>query len=283
ACRGSSPVRDYRHSARDRALARRFQRIDVHEPSVADTVRILQGLAPRYEQHHGVRYTAGALRAAAELSAKHLNDHFLPDKAIDVIDEAGAAVKLRPRRPSPPREGERLAYPARGAESAARSEAESAEPSEAHQGGAESAARSEAESAEPSEAHQGGAESAARSEAESAEPSEAHQGGAEGAARSEATPSPPRQGDRLEYPASGAEGAARSEAKPSEVNRRAAAPQFTVGVRDVETVIARMARIPLARAAASERARLENLEGDLKKVVFAQDEAVATVSRPVRP
>jgi ATP-dependent Clp protease ATP-binding subunit ClpA len=157
-CMGSTTYREYRHFDRDRALARRFQRIDVHEPSVADTVRILHGLASRYESHHGVRYTGAALRAAAELSAKHLNDHFLPDKAIDVIDEAGAAVKLLP--------GQRK--------------------------------------------------------------------------------------------------------------------RLTVGVRDVESVIARMARIPLARAAASERTRLENLEPDLKKVVFAQDEAVATVARAVR-
>jgi ATP-dependent Clp protease ATP-binding subunit ClpA len=155
---GSTTYREYRHFDRDRALARRFQRIDVHEPSVSDTVRILQGLAPRYEQHHGVRYTANALRAAAELSSRHLNDQFLPDKAIDVMDEAGAAVRLRP-------------------------------------------------------------------------------------------------GTR----------------------RRA-----TVGVRDVEAVVARIARIPLTRAAAGDRERLANLEADLRQVVFAQDEAVATVARAVR-
>jgi ATP-dependent Clp protease ATP-binding subunit ClpA len=95
-CMGSTTYQEYRHFERDRALARRFQRIDVHEPSVEETVRILEGLAPRYEEHHGVRYGAAALRAAAELSARHLNDRFLPDKAIDVIDEVGAAVKLRP-------------------------------------------------------------------------------------------------------------------------------------------------------------------------------------------
>jgi ATP-dependent Clp protease ATP-binding subunit ClpA len=95
-CIGSTTYQEYRHFERDRALARRFQRIDVHEPSVEETVRILEGLAPRYAEHHGVRYGAAALRAAAELSARHLNDRFLPDKAIDVIDEVGAAVKLRP-------------------------------------------------------------------------------------------------------------------------------------------------------------------------------------------
>ncbi len=157
-CMGSTTYREFRHFERDHALARRFQRVDVHEPSVAETVRILQGLAPHYEEHHGVRYTGSALRAAAELSAKHLNDRFLPDKAIDVIDEAGAAVRLRP------------------------------------------------------------------------------------------------------------------------ASRR----RLTVGVRDVESTIARMAQIPIARAAASDRSRLEHLEEDLKKVVFAQDEAVSTVARAVR-
>jgi ATP-dependent Clp protease ATP-binding subunit ClpA len=94
-CMGSTTYQDYRHFERDRALARRFQRVDVHEPSVDETVRILDGLAPHYEKHHSVRFTRGALRGAAELSAKHLQDRFLPDKAIDVIDEAAAAVRLR--------------------------------------------------------------------------------------------------------------------------------------------------------------------------------------------
>ena len=156
-CMGSTTYREYRHFDRDRALARRFQRIDVTEPSIPEAIRILQGLAPRYAEHHGVRYTSGSLRAAVELSARHLNDHFLPDKAIDLMDEAGAAVRLRPGR-----------------------------------------------------------------------------------------------------------------------------KRGTVGVRDVEQVLARVARIPLARAAASDRARLESLEQDLRKVVFAQDEAVATVARAVR-
>ncbi len=95
---GSTTYREFRHFERDRALARRFQRIDVDEPSVADTVKILEGLRARYEAHHGVKYTASALKGAAELAAKHITDRFLPDKAIDVIDEAGAAVKLRRAR-----------------------------------------------------------------------------------------------------------------------------------------------------------------------------------------
>jgi ATP-dependent Clp protease ATP-binding subunit ClpA len=157
-CMGSTTYQDYRHFEKDRALARRFQRVDIHEPSVDETVKILEGLAPRYEEHHGVRYTKGSLRTAAELSSKHLHDRFLPDKAIDVIDEAAAAVRLRPAQ-----EGRRK-----------------------------------------------------------------------------------------------------------------------VGVRDIEAVISRSAGIPLARASTSDRQRLANLEEDLRRVVFGQDAAVATVALAVK-
>jgi ATP-dependent Clp protease ATP-binding subunit ClpA len=94
-CIGSTTYREYRHIfEKDHALARRFQKIDVPEPSVAETVEILKGLRSRFEEHHGVRYTDKALEAAAELSARHINERQLPDKAIDVIDEAGASMRL---------------------------------------------------------------------------------------------------------------------------------------------------------------------------------------------
>ncbi|MBK8131904.1 MAG: ATP-dependent Clp protease ATP-binding subunit ClpA [Gammaproteobacteria bacterium] len=96
-CIGSTTYQEYRGIfEKDRALSRRFQKIDVPEPSVAETVEILQGLKSRFEEHHGLRYTQGALQSAAELSAKYINDRFLPDKAIDVIDEAGAYQQLQP-------------------------------------------------------------------------------------------------------------------------------------------------------------------------------------------
>ena len=96
-CIGSTTFHDYKQTfERDHALARRFQKIEVHEPSVEDTVRILKGLKKVYEDHHGVVFTPRALRAAAELSAKHINDRQLPDKAIDVLDEAGARDRMRP-------------------------------------------------------------------------------------------------------------------------------------------------------------------------------------------
>jgi ATP-dependent Clp protease ATP-binding subunit ClpA len=96
-CIGSTTYQEYRGIfEKDRALSRRFQKIDVVEPTVEETVQILQGLKSRFEQHHGVKYTSHALRAAAELSARYINDRHLPDKAIDVIDEAGASLHLLP-------------------------------------------------------------------------------------------------------------------------------------------------------------------------------------------
>ena len=94
-CIGSTTYSEYRNIfEKDRALSRRFQKIDVAEPSVEETVDILRGLKARFERHHGVRYTQQALRAAAELSHRFINDRHLPDKAIDVIDEAGASQQL---------------------------------------------------------------------------------------------------------------------------------------------------------------------------------------------
>lgn len=96
-CIGSTTYQEYAQVfEKDHALARRFQKIDVVEPSVEDTARILMGLKSRYEAHHNVRYTNKALRAAAELAAKYINDRHLPDKAIDVIDEAGASQRMLP-------------------------------------------------------------------------------------------------------------------------------------------------------------------------------------------
>src|SRR6202042_1177821 len=96
-CIGSTTYKEFRnYFEKDRALVRRFQKIDVNEPSVEDTVKILRGLKGAYEKHHKVRYTDDAIRGAVELAAKYINDRKLPDKAIDVIDEAGAARMLQP-------------------------------------------------------------------------------------------------------------------------------------------------------------------------------------------
>ncbi len=94
-CMGSTTYKEFRqHFEKDRALSRRFQKIDVTEPSVEDAIKILQGLKPYFEEHHHIKYTAEAIKTAVELSARYINDRKLPDKAIDVIDEAGAAQHL---------------------------------------------------------------------------------------------------------------------------------------------------------------------------------------------
>ena len=95
-CIGSTTYEEYKnHFEKDRALSRRFQKVEIGEPSIEESYKILLGLRSYYEKHHGIRYTNAALRAAAELSARHINDRYLPDKAIDVIDEAGSSLRLK--------------------------------------------------------------------------------------------------------------------------------------------------------------------------------------------
>ena len=95
-CIGSTTFDEYKKIfEKDRALSRRFQKIDIREPTLIETIKILKGLKSRYEKHHQLRYTVGSLKFAAELSEKYINERFLPDKAIDVIDEAGSMVRLR--------------------------------------------------------------------------------------------------------------------------------------------------------------------------------------------
>ena len=158
-CIGSTTYEEYKnHFEKDRALSRRFQKIEISEPTVEDTVDILKGLRPYYEEYHGVRYTHPALRAAAELADRHVNDRYLPDKAIDVIDEAGARYRLCTRK---------------------------------------------------------------------------------------------RKDDRIT-------------------------------VADIEHVVARMARIPAGRLSVSDKARLANLDSELKDEIFGQDKAVELLSRSIK-
>ena len=94
-CIGSTTYEEYKNQIeKDRALSRRFQKIDIEEPSLEDTCAILRGLQPRYEEHHQIRYAKNAITATAELAQRYINDRFLPDKAIDVMDEVGAAFRL---------------------------------------------------------------------------------------------------------------------------------------------------------------------------------------------
>ena len=158
-CIGSTTYQEYKRSFdRDKALGRRFQRIEVSEPTVEEAVQILNGLKSYYEKHHNVRYTAPAIRAAVDLSSRYINDRYLPDKAIDVMDEAGVAARLR----------------APGSET------------------------------------------------------------------------------------------------------------VTVGARDSERTVARMARIPERTVSSSDRSRLQNLEAELKQAVFGQDPAIEAVARAIK-
>ncbi|HIP52523.1 MAG TPA: ATP-dependent Clp protease ATP-binding subunit ClpA, partial [Chromatiales bacterium] len=158
-CIGSTTYQEFRGIfEKDRALARRFQKIDINEPSVDETFEILKGLKSRFEEHHNVKYSIPALRSAAELSEKYINDRHLPDKAIDVIDEAGANVQLQPT-------GKR---------------------------------------------------------------------------------------------------------------------KKTIGVRDVENIVAKIARIPPKKVSVSDTEVLQNLTRDLKMVVFGQDEAIETLASAIR-
>jgi ATP-dependent Clp protease ATP-binding subunit ClpA len=157
-CIGSTTYKEYKAAfERDHALARRFQKIEINEPSIDETFKILRGLKPYYEQHHGVKYQNEALKAAAELASKYLRDRFLPDSAIDLIDEAGAAMKLN------------------------------------------------------------------------------------GGAR-----------------------------------------QNTIFARNIESVVAKIAKIPARRVLATEKDRLRNLKSDLQKVVFGQDAAIETVVKAIQ-
>ena len=94
-CIGSSTFEEYKtHFEKDRALARRFEKIEIFEPPVTEAIQILKGLRSRYEEHHGITYSDSALKAAAELSSKFLNDRYLPDKAIDLIDECASKLRI---------------------------------------------------------------------------------------------------------------------------------------------------------------------------------------------
>ncbi len=158
-CIGSTTYKEYRnYFEKDRALVRRFQKIDIHEPSQDETVKILMGLKPSFEDHHQVRYTANAIKAAVELSSRYIHDRKLPDKAIDVIDEVGAAQMLKP-------EGQR---------------------------------------------------------------------------------------------------------------------RKTLGVKDIEEVVAKMARVPVKNVNARDKEVLRNLDGDLKGVVFGQDRAIEALASAIK-
>jgi ATP-dependent Clp protease ATP-binding subunit ClpA len=207
---GTTTHKEYRsYIEKDRALARRFQPIDVDEPTVDETVKILEGLRPRYEEFHQVEYTKQAIRAAADLSSRYLHDRRLPDKAIDLIDEAGAARKLRAG-------GTPLGAAGAGAASATLD-------------GAPAAAGRPAKMADK-------------------------------------TPDKKTRGRKSRGGRNG----------------RGRAGRRLVRVADIETVVARIARIPPKRVASDDREKLRDLEPALKAKIFGQDRAVERVAQAIK-
>ncbi len=175
-CMGSATYKDFQSAfERDKALARRFQKIEIKEPSVEHTVRILMGLKAQYEAHHNVSYSDEALQLAAELASKYMTDRFLPDKAIDVVDEAGAAMRLKTFKLS-----------------------------------GESTTSATAASPEP------------------------------------------------------------------------AAERPVIGVKEIEQVIARIARVPIRTVTTSDKEKLKTLERDLKLVIYGQDKAIETITAAIK-
>jgi ATP-dependent Clp protease ATP-binding subunit ClpA len=187
---GSTTFEEFKHIEKDRALARRLQKIAIEEPSIEETVRILNGLRTRYEDHHGVTYTDAALEAAAKLAARHLRDYKLPDSAIDVIDEAGSVTKLR--------------------------------------------------------------------------------------AAQERADEKAKVQENLEVRTS------KFEVSSPSAERQAPSTKIVVDAQEIESVIARMARIPARQASASDRERLRTLEESLERVVFGQHEAVRLVAQSIK-
>jgi ATP-dependent Clp protease ATP-binding subunit ClpA len=203
-CIGTTTHKEYRsYIEKDRALARRFQAIEVNEPSPDETIQVLRGLRGRYEDFHGVVYTDRSLRAAVDLSSRHLTDRKLPDKAIDLIDEAGARKKLLRRK---------------------------------------------VQEDNPAD------DKASQADERADEPA-----GKQAGKQADKQDGQARQGNR-----------AKDGATP------------TVRVKDIEVVVATMARIPPKRVASDDRERLRNLENELKAKIFGQDPAVERVAHAIR-
>ena len=220
-CIGSTTFAELRtHFERDRALSRRFQKVEVNEPTVDETIQILEGLRPKYEAYHGVTYSKDAIESAATLSAKYLHDRKLPDKAIDLIDEAGAAAKL-----------------AAGVGHLGEASGESAQDAKGESRERKRPDNSNARANAPPPATE---------------------------ATSDATNGPTTAAD-------GAQGADE-------------APVITVMVRtaDIEAIVAKMAQIPPKEVSTNDKEGLKNLERDLQRVIFGQDEAVKEVTQAIK-
>jgi len=262
-CIGSTTHDEYRrHFERDRALSRRFQQIDVPEPTVGETVEILQGLKGRYEDFHNVRYSDEALELAARLSDQYIKDRHLPDKAIDVIDECGAYVRMR-------------TFKLARDEAAESPEAEETDGTEApsavsptdrpRTGEDEPVDVTEDDSVRKEAGDVAGDDSV--SQVEDDVPGDDSVSHAEEDASADDSVSQ-AAGEAI------ADGAA---LPATEV-----APPVEIGALDIERVIAKIAKVPERSVSVSERDRLKELEPALKKAVFGQDTAIDTVVTAVK-
>ena len=244
---GSTTFEEFKHIEKDRALARRLQKIVIEEPSPDEAVKILQGLRSRYEDHHAVRYTDAALEAAVKLAKRHLRESRLPDSAIDILDEAGAKMRL-----------ERATTHAAGGTTPSAPDAALS--------GADRAAPSTAKGKAPAAAHptvERNAPSFPRAAAKS------H--GVDGARSSLV------EGNAPSFPPTAAKSHGVDGERPAPT-----VPRPVVDVEHIEAIVARMARIPEKQANASDKQRLKTLEESLERVVFGQQDAVHAVAASIK-
>ena len=282
-CIGSTTYEEYRrHFEKDHALARRFQKIVVAEPTVADTVLILRGLRDRYEEFHGVRYSAAALSGAAELAAVHIHDRRLPDKAIDVIDEAGSRRKLQT-------EADELQTgtdeePDANVTGAGTAGTPGVRASAGNAGGASLSARSNGPPGGSSAATRtgdsqviGGRRTAAGSGRADSPPARAAEppgrGGSDSAVRD--------AGDQA--PAGRDSAAAAASGPPSgRALRGGAARRHVITRTEIAAVVANMTGRPLAAVSGGGRQALRDLPERLRQRVFGQGEAIDRITRAIK-
>jgi ATP-dependent Clp protease ATP-binding subunit ClpA len=248
-CIGSTTYDEYnKYFDKDRALSRRFQKIDIVEPSVGETIEILKGLRPKYEDYHKVRYSDEAIELAVRLSAQYITERRLPDKAIDVLDEAGAWARMN-------------AFKTAGSEKPAGMQEALTETVER--------VTEEAKAGPAAEGTEGPAE---------ANPTLPASGEAAAADKPDfgvATAAGPAGAAGPAVPASPAPSAAAGANAVEEA-------VIDIGAREIETVVAKIARIPERSVSMSEKDKLASLETDLKKEVFGQDLAVEMVVKAVK-
>ena len=256
-CIGSTTYDEYnKYFDKDRALSRRFQKIDIVEPSVGETIEILKGLRPKYEAYHKVHYSDEALELAVRLSAQYITERRLPDKAIDVIDEAGAWVRMNEYKAGETKRQEAAIAEAKPEDSA---EAQKAEPLPK---------ADEAEQGEP-RTRAGATGAPIFGEAKPLDLESA-----EGAAPVE---TPPPGADTTEQATLPRPATAKAEAKAAPVEEI-----LEIGKKEIETVVAKIARIPERSVSMTEKDKLGGLEAKLKTTLFGQDAAVEAVVKAVK-